>query len=104
MLSDVEEQFDDEEDICSCCSANNKNFNNGYKNRTEHGGELVTSYDEACALISNCSMIVGMHPDQAAEHIIEFALRNHKPFAVVPCCVYQKQFPKRFASSLKSIF
>lgn len=36
-----------------------------------------------------------MLTDQAAEHIVDFALRNNKPFALVPCCVYSKEFPKR---------
>ena len=27
--------------------------------------------------------------------MIDFALLNKKPFAVVPCCVYANYFPKR---------
>jgi hypothetical protein len=56
---------------------------------------IVLDYAEAVRIVSGCSVIVGMHPDQAAEHIVEFALRNGKPFAIVPCCVYHKQFPTR---------
>ena len=46
--------------------------------------------------IRNCSILVGMHPDQATEAIIDLAtLGIHKPFAVVPCCVMPKLFPNR---------
>ena len=52
---------------------------------TAHGG-----------LLSSCSCIVGMHPDQATEPIVDFALARRKPFAVVPCCVFPKLFPARW--------
>jgi hypothetical protein len=32
---------------------------------------------------------------QATEHIVDFAQRTRKPFAVVPCCVYRADFPRR---------
>mmetsp|Transcript_10810 Transcript_10810/g.25053 ORF Transcript_10810/g.25053 Transcript_10810/m.25053 type:complete len:82 (-) Transcript_10810:133-378(-) len=32
-----------------------------------------------------------MHPDQAAQAIVEFAISSGKPFAVVPCCVYSSE-------------
>ena len=56
--------------------------------------------------VFNSSVVVGMHPDQAAQvrsdifcyhvrqtcqAIIEFALANNKPFACIPCCVYSNQ-------------
>eukprot|EP01042_Synura_sphagnicola_P005435 gene5435-6935_t len=66
-----------------------------------HGGIEINDFNEAVRVIRDCSIVVGMHPDQgtydasyqAAEHIIDFCLANCKPFAVVPCCVYSKQFP-----------
>ena len=45
--------------------------------------------------LSACSAVLGMHPDGATEAIVDFALACDKPFAVVPCCVYSSQFPKR---------
>jgi len=36
-----------------------------------------------------------MHPDQAAGPIVKYAVQYQKSFAVVPCCVYSKEFPKR---------
>jgi len=41
------------------------------------------------------SLIVGLHPDEATERIVLFALKYKKPFAVVPCCVFPNKFPKR---------
>lgn len=45
--------------------------------------------------IRNCSIIVGLHPDEATEAIVDTALRLCKPFAVSPCCVMTKLFPHR---------
>ncbi|CAE8719908.1 unnamed protein product, partial [Polarella glacialis] len=46
-------------------------------------------------VFTGCSAVVGIHPDQAAGHIVEFAVATRKPFLVVPCCVYSSAFPKR---------
>lgn len=34
------------------------------------------------------TLIVGLHPDEATEHIVDCALRERIAFAVVPCCVF----------------
>jgi hypothetical protein len=39
--------------------------------------------------------IVGLHPDEATEAIVDGALRHGRSFAVVPCCVFSKLFPLR---------
>ena len=41
------------------------------------------------------SLLVGMHPDQATEAIIDTALELDVPFAVVPCCTFPEFFPHR---------
>jgi len=41
------------------------------------------------------SLLVGMHPDQATEAIIDAALELGVPFAVVPCCTFPEMFPHR---------
>ena len=61
----------------------------------EADGEAIASPSEASALLRECSLAAGMHPDNAAEPIIDFALRYGKPFAIVPCCTCSKDFPKR---------
>lgn len=53
-------------------------------------------FDEAfadgvhAALWRDCSVVVGMHSDQATEPIVRAAVAAGKPFAVVPCCVFPK--------------
>ena len=59
------------------------------------GTNEVQQCTEMHELLLNCSVIVGMHPDQATEAIVDAALRADRPFAVVPCCVYPTLFPRR---------
>jgi len=40
-------------------------------------------------LVRTCSVIVGMHPDEATEAVIDTSLRLGKPFAIFPCCVFR---------------
>eukprot|EP01128_Nolandella_sp_AFSM9_P001950 TRINITY_DN12350_c0_g1_i1.p1 TRINITY_DN12350_c0_g1~~TRINITY_DN12350_c0_g1_i1.p1 ORF type:complete len:400 (+),score=72.84 TRINITY_DN12350_c0_g1_i1:97-1200(+) len=45
--------------------------------------------------LSDCVCVVGLHPDQATGAIVDFALAHSLPFAVVPCCVYSREFTRR---------
>eukprot|EP01006_Ploeotia_vitrea_P018626 TRINITY_DN50247_c0_g2_i1.p3 TRINITY_DN50247_c0_g2~~TRINITY_DN50247_c0_g2_i1.p3 ORF type:complete len:190 (-),score=79.73 TRINITY_DN50247_c0_g2_i1:46-615(-) len=54
-------------------------------------------------LVRASSVWVGLHPDQAAEPIIRLAMREKKPFAVVPCCVFSKLFPERRTADGKPV-
>ena len=101
---DEEDTNKDREDTTSECTSNTENsvfgsnsgsYGMAHRSRPEEGGIEITTWEIAFETIKNCSIVIGMHPDQAAEHIIEFCLRNNKPFAVVPCCIYSKQFPQR---------
>ncbi|CAK0890621.1 unnamed protein product [Prorocentrum cordatum] len=58
-------------------------------------GLEVTSPLEAVELLRECSTVVALHPDQAAEPAVALALALGKAFAVVPCCVYAASFPRR---------
>ena len=40
-------------------------------------------------------ILVGLHPDQCTESIVDAALQSGSSFAVVPCCVYPDLFPNR---------
>ena len=64
-----------------------------------HSSDVIQDLSAAINIVNNVSMVVGMHADQATEHIIDFALSNKKPFAVVPCCVYASYFPARKLSN-----
>ncbi|KAJ3395223.1 hypothetical protein HDU92_006120 [Lobulomyces angularis] len=54
-------------------------------------------------MLKNCSILIGMHPDQATDEIVDFALKNGKSFAVVPCCVFSNLFPNRRTSAGKPV-
>lgn len=46
-------------------------------------------------LFKDCSLVVGLHPDQATEPILDFAVQQQLPFAVMPCCVFPRLFAHR---------
>ena len=50
-------------------------------------------------LFAECSIVVGMHPDEATEPIVRAALGGRKAFAVVPCCVFPSAHPERRLSN-----
>ena len=78
-------------DRCHSSTINNE-INNEMK---EVKDTTVRDFDRAMELLSECSLVLGMHPDQAAGPIVKYAVQYQKSFAVVPCCVYSKEFPKR---------
>ncbi|ORX62757.1 hypothetical protein DM01DRAFT_1297529 [Hesseltinella vesiculosa] len=55
--------------------------------------------DEHKSLMASVSLLVGLHPDEATEPIVDQALRLGKPFAVVPCCVFARHFRHRLLAS-----
>ena len=52
----------------------------------------ASSQAALAAAVAECSLLVGMHPDEATEWIVDTALRHGKPFAIVPCCVFGDRF------------
>ena len=59
------------------------------------GSSFIDREDGVGDIVRNCSMICGLHPDQATEPIVKLALRLKVPFAILPCCVMPKLFPDR---------
>ncbi|KAL3934592.1 MAG: hypothetical protein SGBAC_009722 [Bacillariaceae sp.] len=59
------------------------------------GSNLTERTDRVGDLVRSCSLIAGMHPDQATEAIVDASLRLCVPFAILPCCVMPKLFPNR---------
>ena len=57
--------------------------------------EAIEQDEDLAKLVAGCSLIVGLHPDEATDAIVDLALRFNKPFAVVPCCVFTRLFPER---------
>ena len=40
-------------------------------------------------------LVVGMHPDEATEPLVDYSLQFSIDFAVIPCCVFSQDFPWR---------
>jgi hypothetical protein len=56
----------------------------------------VQAYETMLQSISTTtSLIVGFHPDQATDAVVDLALMQRLPFAVCPCCVFSDEFPER---------
>ena len=90
--SEEEERSDDESEAMSAdgaCSAA------GILPAALQCPPTVPAALEACRILRECSVAVGMHPDSATESIVDYALAMGKPFAVVPCCVCAVDFPLR---------
>eukprot|EP00047_Mylnosiga_fluctuans_P017462 m.61549 g.61549 ORF g.61549 m.61549 type:complete len:375 (+) comp7091_c0_seq2:2390-3514(+) len=45
----------------------------------------------------SAAAVIGLHPDQATEALVDLALAAGKPFATVPCCVFPDLFPREAA-------
>ena len=56
---------------------------------------FIHTDEDSNNLVRTCSCVVGLHPDQPTEDIVDLALLNNKPFAVIPCCVFPCLFPMR---------
>ena len=55
----------------------------------------TTFMDDCSDLLADVSVLVGLHPDQPTEDILDVALQLQKPLAIVPCCVFPCLFPQR---------
>ncbi|KAL3789008.1 hypothetical protein HJC23_012713 [Cyclotella cryptica] len=63
----------------------NENFINSFDNETSSSeGSLPSKL-----------LLLGLHPDQCTEDIVDVALHHNLPFAIVPCCVFPDQSPSR---------
>lgn len=69
--------------------------------KEENGGgaqkqeQQITDSRTAYDVIRSLDFIAGFHPDQATEAAVDLALFLKIPWAVVPCCVFPKEFPNR---------
>jgi hypothetical protein len=71
-----------------------------------HVRHLQTYFDTdfvSSSVWCGCSVVLGMHPDEATEDIVDLALAHDKPFAVVPCCVFWRRDPHRRTSSGRQV-
>jgi len=57
----------------------------------------------AIDLILSAKLVVGFHPDQATDYIIELAEVLVIPYCIVPCCVFPSEFPNRQLSDGRQV-
>ena len=58
-------------------------------------GFLKTSIHDGDDLIRRATCLVGLHPDECTEDILDAALRYKKSVAIMPCCVFPTLFSGR---------
>ena len=46
-------------------------------------------------VMERAGVVIGLHPDEATDAIVDTAIAGRVPFAVVPCCVFSRLFPHR---------
>ena len=49
-------------------------------------------------MLRDCVAVVGMHPDEATDAIIELAMRYNKPWMICPCCVFPRTFKRTLSN------
>jgi hypothetical protein len=86
-----------------------KKFFNNVKNNLNnlnlnHQRIFFTQDCNIChTLVKESSFLIGFHPDQATEDIVNFSLKYNKSFAIVPCCVFPSLFPNRKGADGKPV-
>eukprot|EP01130_Rhizamoeba_saxonica_P000231 TRINITY_DN10219_c0_g1_i1.p2 TRINITY_DN10219_c0_g1~~TRINITY_DN10219_c0_g1_i1.p2 ORF type:complete len:132 (-),score=17.29 TRINITY_DN10219_c0_g1_i1:14-409(-) len=65
-----------------------------------HMSELfnTTFIEREVDLLQDIQLVVGLHPDEATEEIVDYGLNNNISFAVVPCCVFPDLFSDRYVN------
>ena len=66
-----------------------------YQLRTLFDDKFLAEGSATAALFGECGLVLGLHPDQATEPIVDACLAAGKAFAVVPCCVFPEENPHR---------
>jgi hypothetical protein len=59
----------------------------------------IVDYDFTAKVEEEFDLLVGLHSDEATDHIIVEAARRRIPFVIVPCCVKPSAIPYRLSHS-----
>lgn len=81
-------------DISTCFDSHDLPFTHFPCKFPEYLSDLVND-PELISLVQNASILVGVHPDEATEAIVDTALHFKIPFAIVPCCLHSSLYPHR---------
>lgn len=71
-------------------------------NHQNASGQVTSPlHEDQHELINSRLLLLGLHPDECTEDIVDVALKYNLPFAIVPCCVFPDLFPSRQLTSTK---
>jgi hypothetical protein len=70
---------------------------------TDDKSKETPTFEYASSVVKRANLIVGMHPDQAVDAIVDASLDMNITFFVVPCCTYSSEFPNRKVLSSNKI-
>lgn len=51
--------------------------------------------EEFLTFLNSARVVLGLHPDEATEGIVDWAIEQKRGFCIVPCCVFARLFPNR---------
>ena len=61
----------------------------------EFNAEFFANSVQNQGLQTQTRLVLGLHPDQATEPLVDCCLKFGIPFAVIPCCVFSHENPNR---------
>jgi hypothetical protein len=54
---------------------------------------------EFTPVLQRAQVVLGLHPDEATEGVVDWAIEHKRGFCIVPCCVFARLFPDRYLVS-----
>ena len=52
-------------------------------------------FDKNKVDLKSVRLVIGLHPDEATEPLVDMAIKFYLNFSVIPCCVFSQDFPER---------
>jgi hypothetical protein len=57
--------------------------------------KFLKDQEKTMSIVSDSTCLLGLHPDEPTEDILDLSLRYNLSVAIVPCCVFPSLFPQR---------
>ena len=68
------------------------------KEQSIEKGEGDIDTQKFLSFVNQSQVVLGLHPDEATESIVDWAIAHQRGFCIVPCCVFARLFPDRHLS------
>jgi hypothetical protein len=85
----------DTDSVLNFKSKYNSIGNDGKNGKDENDPEIQRAKLSSLINKRRCSVLVGLHPDQATDPIMDIGFALNIPWVVVPCCVFPNLFSQR---------